>query len=296
MERVLSDEEKLRKAIEISQRRDNYYKEANKEREKELNNPKEYRLFKKMIIQIFICLFIYGGLYLISNEKYIFSKSIINKTSSILNYDVNLNEWIEKGKNSISIFFNKWKEQHSDLNNIDITVENNSIQQETENQVNMEEQDNSEQTKEEQNTKKPLSQMEKDINLIKRKYNFKRPLKGKITSRFGEREVLIKGMTANHKGLDIAAKKGTKIKAVLDGQVEEASKNSKYGNYIKIKTDDIETVYAHCQKLKVKNGKKVKKGDVIATVGSTGIATGPHLHFEIKLSNRYIDPELIIQF
>ena len=103
-------------------------------------------------------------------------------------------------------------------------------------------------------------------------------------------------MTSNHKGIDIATKNGTKIRASIDGQVEEASKNSQYGNFIKIKKDDILTVYAHCKKLKVKKGDTVKKGDVIATVGSTGVATGPHLHFEIRLNNRYINPELIIQF
>ena len=56
------------------------------------------------------------------------------------------------------------------------------------------------------------------------------------------------------------------------------------------------TVYAHCEKLKVSKDDNIKKGDVIATVGSTGNSTGPHLHFEIRLSNRYIDPRFIIEF
>ncbi len=103
-------------------------------------------------------------------------------------------------------------------------------------------------------------------------------------------------MTADHKGIDIASKEGTKIKAAISGQVEEADKNNDYGNYIKIKQGDVLTVYAHCKKLKVSKGDAVNKGDVIATVGSTGKSTGPHLHFEIRLSDRYINPQLVIQF
>ena len=96
--------------------------------------------------------------------------------------------------------------------------------------------------------------------------------------------------------MQVAAKQGTKIKAAIDGQVEEADKNDDYGNYIKIKQGNVLTVYAHCKKLKVSKGDKVKKGDVIATVGSTGKSTGPHLHFEIRLFNRYINPRLVIKF
>ena len=103
-------------------------------------------------------------------------------------------------------------------------------------------------------------------------------------------------MTKDHKGIDIAATQGTEIKSAIDGQVIEADSNSQYGNFIKIKKDDMITVYAHCEKLKVSKDDNIKKGDVIATVGSTGNSTGPHLHFEIRLSNRYIDPRFIIEF
>ena len=103
-------------------------------------------------------------------------------------------------------------------------------------------------------------------------------------------------ITAKHKGIDIAANQGTPIQAATDGQVEVADKNNDYGNFVKIKQGAVLTVYAHCQKLKVKQGEKVKQGDVIAWVGSTGKSTGPHLHFEIRLSGRYINPKYIIQF
>ena len=136
----------------------------------------------------------------------------------------------------------------------------------------------------------------KKTDTLKKNYEFIRPVNGKITSGFGEREVTSKIMTKDHKGIDIAANQGTEIKSAIDGQVIEADNNSQYGNFIKIKNNDLITVYAHCEKLKVSKEENIKKGDVIATVGSTGNSTGPHLHFEIRLSNRYIDPRFIIEF
>ena len=303
MERVLSDEEKIRRAIEISQRRNNRYRVTNIQKENITNNKKEYKLFKRMFVQIIICILIYSGFYLVSNRNYIFSAEIIDKTNSILSYDIDFKEFYDKGKEKINSFIEKWKEQNnvdinqqSDNQNENINNEANNNQDKENNNVEKEDKSNSSANSEKESNKKNLSQMEKDVEYLKSKYNFKKPLKGRKSSRFGERKVLVKGMTSNHKGIDIAAKKGTKIKAAIDGQVEAASKNSQYGNYIKIKTDDVLTLYAHCKKLKVKKGDKIKKGDVIATVGATGVATGPHLHFEIRLNNRYINPELIINF
>ena len=296
MERVLSDEEKIRRAIEISQRRNNYYRTENLRRENIKESKKEYKLFKRMFIQIVICFFIYGAFYLISNRNFIFSSEIINKTNSILSYDVNFKEWYEKGKDSINEFINNLKKQNNSeeakLNEIQ-SIETNTTEKDNiqANEIKVQE-ENSENDVQEDNR----SQMEKDVDFIKNKYSFIKPISGKITSRFGEREVLINGMTSDHKGIDIAANKGTEIKAAIDGQVEVASSNSQYGKFIKIKKDDMLTVYAHCKELKVSKGDKINQGDVIATVGTTGISTGPHLHFEIRFNNRYIDPELIIQY
>lgn len=138
--------------------------------------------------------------------------------------------------------------------------------------------------------------MEKDAEKAKKICKFQKPLSGKITSEFGEREVTSKVMSADHKGIDIAANSGTSIKAAIEGTVSVASQNSEYGKFIKIVNGDVMTVYAHCQKLEVKEGDKIKIGQTIATVGSTGNSTGPHLHFEIRLSNRYINPRFIIDF
>ncbi|MBS1339810.1 MAG: M23 family metallopeptidase [Clostridia bacterium] len=68
------------------------------------------------------------------------------------------------------------------------------------------------------------------------------------------------------------------------------------GNYIVIKDNCVKTLYGHCNKLLVKKGDKVKQGDIIAEVGETGKATGPHLHFEIIKDERVIDPEYVMDF
>jgi len=104
------------------------------------------------------------------------------------------------------------------------------------------------------------------------------PVKGKITSRFGLR----KGR--QHDGIDIAAKKGTKIVAAGSGKVIFSGKGpTGYGNMIIIKhSSNYVTVYAHNSKNRVRVGKRVKKGETIGYVGSTGRSTGPHLHFEIR--------------
>ena len=123
-----------------------------------------------------------------------------------------------------------------------------------------------------------------------------KPVNGRITSQFGVRNHPISGELRFHAGIDIAAKKGTPIYSCFDGTVITASYNKWNGNYLKIKHDNnIMTVYCHCEKLKVKKGDKVKAGDTIATIGSTGSSTGPHLHFEFRIDNISYDPEIALK-
>lgn len=301
MDRLLSDEEKIRRAIEISQRR-NMGATQQKTTNVNINeNKKDYGLFKRMILQIIICLLIYGIFYLITTTNYIFSEPVINQTSSILNYDIKIQELYSETINKFKKIINNYIRVDEKSDN---TIENvsNNIESQSDNQKNIVNaiENKVEEVADVQDNKKEvavsLSQMEKDVISVKKICEFEKPLNGTVTSEFGEREVISEGMSSNHKGIDIAANKGTKIKSAITGQVEEASSNSQYGNFVKIKKDDVLTVYAHCDTLKVSKGDKVKKGDVIATVGSTGNSTGPHLHFEIRLSNRYINPGLVIQF
>ncbi len=118
------------------------------------------------------------------------------------------------------------------------------------------------------------------------------PLDGEITSEFGVRTHPITNDLRFHAGIDIAAEKGTNIHSAFDGEVIEADYDQWNGNYLKIKHEnDIMTVYCHCEKLNVKKGQKIRAGEVIATVGSTGSSTGPHLHFELRIDNISYNPE-----
>lgn len=128
--------------------------------------------------------------------------------------------------------------------------------------------------------------------------NFVSPVKEEnITSKFGYRVSPITNKYSLHKGLDMAAPKNTKIYSVYDGVVIKAEYHEINGNYIVIKhSDDLKTTYNHCNKLLVKEGETVKKGQVIALVGETGYATGNHLHFEVLLNGKYINPLYVLSY
>ena len=79
-------------------------------------------------------------------------------------------------------------------------------------------------------------------------------------------------------------------------QQNQCQVNGDLGNHIKIVSDDVATVYAHCKKIYVKENDSIIQGQALGEVGSTGNATGPHLHFEIKKANRYVNPDLILEF
>ena len=126
-------------------------------------------------------------------------------------------------------------------------------------------------------------------------FKYKSPLFGIITSKYGYRDHPIIENASFHTGLDIAAKKGTDISAFADGTVIESGKNKTYGNYLLIEhKNGIRSFYGHNSRLSVKKGQKVKLGQKIAEVGSTGMSTGPHLHFEVRKGTTRLDPALYI--
>lgn len=117
------------------------------------------------------------------------------------------------------------------------------------------------------------------------------PASGRITSYFGVRERPTAGASTYHKGIDIGAPTGTKIVAAKGGTVVTASYQVAAGNYIMISHGDgIYTVYMHCSKLLVSVGDVVSQGEEIALVGSTGVSTGPHLHFGVSVGGDYVNP------
>jgi murein DD-endopeptidase MepM/ murein hydrolase activator NlpD len=120
--------------------------------------------------------------------------------------------------------------------------------------------------------------------------NFSIPISGGgvITSRYGWR----RGGSEYHTGLDLAADIGTPIHVAEDGVVTCAKWSGNYGYLVKVQhVGGYETYYAHCSKFNVKVGDEVHKGDVVAYVGSTGRSTGPHVHLEIRLNGRHMNPQ-----
>jgi len=110
------------------------------------------------------------------------------------------------------------------------------------------------------------------------------PVQGTITSKFGWR------WGSFHRGVDIGASSGTPVKAADSGVVRFTGWNGGYGNLVKIDHGGVQTWYAHLSKITVSTGQRVGKGDVIGNVGSTGISSGPHLHFEVHVDGVAKDP------
>ena len=103
-------------------------------------------------------------------------------------------------------------------------------------------------------------------------------------------------MSANHAGIDIAANEGTQFIAAMEGMVTYVSSEGGYGNHLWVQKDDVATIYAHCSNIFVNEGDYISQGQIIGEVGQTGNATGPHLHFEIRKSDRLVNPELLLKF
>ena len=118
------------------------------------------------------------------------------------------------------------------------------------------------------------------------------PLEGsRLTSDYGMRTHPVLGGRRNHKGVDLAAPTGTPVYATADGIIGRAEWFSSYGLYIEIDHGaDLETRYAHMSRLAVAAGERVKKGDLIGYVGSTGRSTGPHLHYEVRVDGVAVNP------
>lgn len=116
------------------------------------------------------------------------------------------------------------------------------------------------------------------------------PISGEITSLYGLRDHPIYNENLFHSGIDIGADYGSEIKSALDGTVKTVASDSGYGIYTVIQSGNITALYAHCSKINVAEGDTVKRGQNIAEVGSTGVSTGPHLHFEVSVNGVTVNP------
>lgn len=284
------------------------------------------KMINKMIIQMIVCVIIYTCIYMLQYSNYLFSKDMVEKTKEVLSYDISIENLYNKSNEFFSNLQKKFNwgvnnEQNDNVNveaqdqNTEETNIENSNAESSENtsEANNENVDNSEISQNDASTEvtnndttqlavggadetqqeEEKSQEEQDIEYVKQNVSIIWPIKGVITSRFGNRTPT-EIVTANHKGLDIAGNIGDNIVSAMEGTVVQYSEEGDYGKHLRIQNGEVLTLYAHCSELLVQEGSTVKQGDVIAKVGATGRATGPHLHFEIRRDDRFINPELIL--
>ena len=304
MERTMTVEERIRRAEEIYERRKRNEGLAvvHEEKDKrEKSDKRDIKLLKKMLIQLLVCICIYLVIYTIQNNQYIFLFYFINKVNEIISYDIDFPKVYEDAKNYLmGLFSNQTENENQEQNN----GTNGSESNETSNGIGGAVEENGEiageateeTTDQEAGTteKQNLSQEEQDIINVKNTTSFIKPVDGTISSVYGYRETATGSVPKNHTGTDIAAALGTKIQSATEGQVVLVSEEGDYGKHIKIQIGEVSIIYAHCNALYVNEGDMVTQGQEIAEVGSTGNSTGPHLHFEIRISERTVDPQKIL--
>ena len=291
MERLLTVEEKIKRAEDIYRRKNTGIRVSTN-----INTKKDIKLLKKMFIQVLICICIYSTYYVVKSNENIFSEETRNQINKILSHDINFKNIYEMGYK----YFNGTKEEEKTEENVE---QKNTIEAITE-----------EPAKEELNKSEnqltdtlsvfeeilpeesSLSQNRIDADYIRNNFSIKIPLKGTITSRFGIRAPTTNGVPKYHTGIDIAANKGTKFVAAMEGTVTKVSSYGDFGKHFVITNGNVTTLYAHCSKIYVKEGEKIKQGKEIGEVGSTGNSTGPHLHFEIQVDGRIVNPDYITSF
>ena len=312
MERIISEQDRIRRAEEIAGRRRGTIsaRDINVERSK-----KKMPMLTKVFIQTVASMCIFGLAYFMSQNNYPFMDSV----RIVLSADVNIGQIYNGLSNSFKSVTDWYNGLVADegQNEQDITnnIDNQNVQgeasgetaNETGNVISEEGTTNEigNATSEEGVTAETggiggsdenitLSQDEQDIAYIKENVSIIVPVYGTVTSGYGPRTPT-DIISANHAGLDIGANEGTEIVAAMEGTVELVSSYGDYGNHVKITNGEVSTMYAHCKDIYVKPGDYISQGQVIATVGNTGRTTGPHLHFEIARSGRTVDPQAIIQ-
>ena len=310
MERIVSPEERLRRAEEIYYRRRNQGVRVSTATVN-VGSKNKTTIGKKMVIQILVCVIIYSTFWLIKGYNNVFSNTFINHTKAVLSYDINFpkvyNETVEYLNNNLNSIIKKEESsegeeqaenkeknvvenQENEEQKNDVSDENQVVQEDNskeENIANEVVQDENEQEDNNQNSStsnendgtikaqsdaENISQMNEDAEYIKNNFNIIKPIQGSITSGFGNREQT-DIISAFHQGIDIKGNQGTPINAAMDGTVVASSFAGDYGNHIKIQNGEILTVYAHCSELEVKVGDTVKQGQEIGKVGATGKVT-----------------------
>ena len=295
MERIISEEDRIRRAEEVASRR------RNRIPAESINVPTNNKpsLMRKLFCQVLSSICIFGILYFLSQNN----SQAMELIKPVLSEDTDFNQIYTRLDGLIKNIGNEMRNVETIDNN---EVENNSVtdvQNNLANDIQIESNVTTVSSVQDvQNSDEGLgggnesidSETDLDVIYIKKNGSFIKPISGRITSGYGPRTPT-NIVSANHAGVDIGANTGADIVASMEGKVEVVSSQGDYGNHLKITNGEISTLYAHCSKIVVNEGDSIKQGQKIAEVGSTGRATGPHLHFEIRRNNKTVDPLKIVE-
>ena len=291
----ISEEDRIKRAEEISARRNNRIPVSNINA---TQNVRKMSTLSKIFIQVLCSICIFGAFYFINQNN----SMAMEKIKPILSEDTDfggifnqINNFFKNISNSINKDINEenaTQENISSENNEVSTDEQNDEQQNSEEQNNEsnEGQNNelvegqnetgeqSNQNQENSNNEtggvgggdgtQEVSETDQDIIFIKEQASFIKPVVGYITSGYGAREPT-DIISANHAGVDIGANTGTEVVAAMSGTVELVSNYGDYGNHLQITNGEISTLYAHCSQIFVNQGDYINQGQKIAEVGST---------------------------
>ena len=285
MERIISEEDRIRRAEEVASRR------RNRIPAESINVPTNNKpsLMRKLFCQVLSSICIFGILYFLSQNN----SQAMELIKPVLSEDTDFNQIYTRLDGFIKNIGNEMRNVEAIEGN---EVENNSVTDVQNNLVNDIQLESNVTTvssvQDAQNGDEAMgggdesidSETDQDVIYIKKNGSFIKPISGRITSGYGPRTPT-DIVSANHAAVDIGANTGADIVASMEGKVEVVSSQGDYGNHLKITNGEISTLYAHCSKIVVNEGDSIKQGQKIAEVGSTGRATGPHLHFEIRRNN-----------
>ena len=301
MDRVISDEERIRRAEEILARRRNKIPASNFNNE-EIRGIRISK-FGKFFLQTITSICIFGIMYFLS-QNYSYA---IDKIKPVMNDDTDFKKLYGYMNNIFSNIIES-NDENNNISNTDNANEQNILEDNVENVSETNEE--SSQTGNEESNNHSSSELVNiadsnlsnqseenldDVSYIKKYANIIKPVNGVVTSWYGSRKAT-DIVSAYHKGVDIGASVGTPIYSSMDGKVTLVSEIGDYGKHVKITNGEISILYAHCSKIDVKEGDTIVQGQKIAEVGTTGKSTGPHLHIEIMRNDRNVDPAQIINF
>lgn len=236
MEKTLSPDERIKRAEEI------YYRKKiqasnGKTTRVSVSDRKNNTMIKKMILQIIICILIYTICYMIKNTNYIFSEDVLSKIHQVLSYDLNIENLYKQGMEYVNSIIHKPEEEESQniqekINNENTTIEAEQVQNiENNNQNEVINENNGiggENVQIENIKETNLTQMEQDAKDILQNISLTIPLRGTITSRYGERDSNNPIVSKFHTGIDIAVNQGTVFVAAMAGKVKKVSSEGAY--------------------------------------------------------------------